>query len=117
MPRCAGLAKGVRLHVKVENCEMVVSCVCVGCSGGREQRRESEVGEGSVSDKEASLEDQMLEQSGYTSHGKCTHYTILPKLGESHSLTTVHILPLLVHTLPCIIMCVNYRVESDWRGV
>lgn len=66
---------------------MVVSCVCVcvcvGCSVGGERRRESEVGEGSISDKEASLEDQMLEQSGYTSHGKWTHSHHPPQVGGS----------------------------------
>ena len=60
-----------RVHVCVCVCEMVVGCV--GCSDGvGVQRRESEmgVGEVSVTGRELLLEDQMLEQSGYTSHGK-----------------------------------------------
>lgn len=42
----------------------------VGASTRRESEMAARGGEGSGSQKEMTLEDQMLEQSGYTGHGE-----------------------------------------------
>lgn len=86
----------------LDNCDVAVSYVCVGCSLGGERRRETVVGEGRVADKEASLEDQMLEQSGYTSHGKCTCSNYPPSQRWGIVQFDWGTLPLLVHTVLCI---------------
>ena len=57
--------KSIIVHVR--------KLVIYACCSGDRQRRESEVGvrsEMRSSDTEMTLEDQMLEQSGYASHGE-----------------------------------------------